>query len=120
MAGVMQAALKMSVSGVAPSATFPSVTSTLGVDQWTGPAVVQVADTVNNQAIISIGGQGIPTVQGGAITSDRNITVRYNGALALLLSANGLHSFFGTTITAIDFSNNSGAVANITYLLGGV
>lgn len=94
----------------------------VGVTEWVGPYTVQVADGVSEQSIVAMLTQGLTTVTALVIGSDRAISVTYGNAgnnEGTPLAANGFHAMIGTSLGALSITNNSGATANVSILVGG-
>lgn len=90
--------------------------------RWVGPITITVATGTTEQAVITIGTQGLTTITALWITSDVNISVTYGAAASnapVALNAGAVHCMSGTSLTALSFTNNSGSLATITYVIAG-
>lgn len=84
-----------------------------------GPMQVQVASGVTAQALRIVGTQGITSIQTIMITSDKSITVSYNGTAPVLLTAGGFQVLSGTSLTTVTVTNATLDTANLTLWLSG-
>ena len=90
--------------------------------RWVGPITITVVTGTTEQAIIALGTQGLTTITALWITSDVNISVTYGAAasnVAVPLNAGAVHCMSGTSLTALSFTNNSGSLATISYMIAG-
>src|SRR3990167_416566 len=90
--------------------------------RWVGPVTITVATGTTEQAIITLGTQGLTTITALWITSDVNISVTYGAAASnvpIALNAGAVHCMSGTSLTALAFTNNSGSLATVSYMAAG-
>ncbi len=85
----------------------------------TGIMEIQVAAGASGQELRMFGTQGFDSVQNIAITSDIGITVSYNGAAPIPLTAGGFHAICGTTLTTVTLTNTTTETAHLTLWLAG-
>jgi hypothetical protein len=81
---------------------------------------VQVAAGATNQELRIVGTQGTTTIKTIIITSDKSITVSYNGTAPVLMAAGGFHALTGTALTTVMVTNATLDTANLTLWLAGL
>ena len=122
MAGTSHIEASMSVTDRLGTIGPIRVAHAMSQTRWVGPITVTVVTGTTEQAIITLGTQGLTTITALWVTSDVNISVTYGAAASnvpVSLNAGAVHCMSGTSLTALSFTNNSGSLATITYIAAG-
>ena len=122
MAGTSHVEASMSIIDRLGTVGPKRVAHAMNQTRWVGPITITVATGTTEQAILTLGTQGLTTITALWITSDVNISVTYGVAASNVpvpLNAGAVHCMSGTSLTALSFTNTSGSLATITYMIAG-
>lgn len=122
MAGISRVEASMLIADRLGTVGPMRVAHSISQTRWVGPITITVATGTTEQAIVTLGTQGLTTITALWITSDVNISVTYGAAASnvpVALNAGAVHCMSGTSLTALSFTNTSGSLATITYVIAG-